>query len=223
MSEQKPHSRRNTYGGTQEEAKQLKQVNEAVSLSGPRPPAQTRRQSLESAKKIDMKQLSKTIQDLKQSEEKECDAKKATPPPQSIVWQGKLFYYIGPKPIRAQDWRAAWVTLQDHRLVGVAIEDPTKQVLSWSVCVGCQVEKSEDISKKGDRSKWGYVFSLECSQSGSEMYFVAETDEKGQNWVQKIYDARHLTHWLAPWERDDLPAATVEQGTGVEGFSLLDS
>ncbi len=90
----------------------------------------------------------------------------------------------------------------------------SSQLFSWLICQGCKVGKADDISKKGDRTKvylfylqimflqfvkmifqWGFVFSVECSQEtddSKEIYFVTETEEIGANWVQLVYDARHL-------------------------------
>jgi len=190
-----------------------------LGLKAPPGPSRTRKQSLESAEKIDMEMVNKKVEELTMATDKSAPERLRM----SIVWQGKLFYYVGQKPIRSHDWKAGWFTLTDHKFVGVSLEDSAKQVFNWSVCVGCTVERSEDISKRGDRSKWGYVFCLECAQNKGEAYFVAETDEKGAKWIQKLFDARSFTYWLAPWERADLSKDLKKKPQTVEEFSLLNS
>lgn len=112
------------------------------------------------------------------------------------------------------DWRAAYVSLNGNKLSGAPANldsnsnpvspsanskyDLNKQqsLFDWPVCTNCRVGKAEDISKKGDRTKWGFVFSVECDfkedESKKEIYFVAETDQIGADWVHAVYDARYL-------------------------------
>ena len=128
------------------------------------------------------------------------------PKPQNMY--GKLFFYIGAKPIRSEDWKASWVTLIGCTLSGIAHghDDQTLKfagsepdLFSWPVCSSCKVGKADEISKKGDRAKWGFVFSIDCESQQEidgrrEIYFVAESDAIGANWIQAIYDARFFAN-----------------------------